>query len=87
VVDEAASDGESSIVGASHRCLAPLEIGTGLSIGFGTADEPRFVCPLIKALAMGAHCPLMRGMLPTRRSVRGRGGLGLGLTGLGLRST
>jgi hypothetical protein len=27
-------------------------------------DEPRFTCPLIKALATRAHCPVMRGMPP-----------------------
>jgi hypothetical protein len=59
VVDEAAGDGEGSIVGAFCRCLAPPEIGTGLSVGFGLTDESRFMCPLIKALATG---PLTRGM-------------------------
>jgi hypothetical protein len=34
VVDEAVSGGESSTVGASRRCLAPLETGTSLSVGF-----------------------------------------------------
>jgi hypothetical protein len=55
VVDKAVGDGESSAVGASRRCLTLSEINTGLSVGFGTVDEPRFVCPLIKELAAGAH--------------------------------
>jgi hypothetical protein len=52
--------------GSFRRCLAPPEIGTRLSVGFGLTDKPRFVCPLIKALAIGAHCPVTCGTPPIR---------------------
>jgi hypothetical protein len=59
MVDEAVGDGESSVVGASRHCLASLEISMGLSVGFGTTDEPHFTCSLLKALAVGAlYLPL-----------------------------
>jgi hypothetical protein len=59
MVDEAVGDDESSVVGAFRHCLAPPEIGTGLSVGFGTTDEPYFTCVLLKALAVGAlYLPL-----------------------------
>jgi hypothetical protein len=34
-----------------------LEIGTGLSVGFETADEPRFMCPFIKVSSSGGPLP------------------------------
>jgi hypothetical protein len=70
VVDEAADDGESSAMEAFHHCLTLPEISIGLSVAFGTAEEPRFVCSLIKVLATRGHCPLTRGTRQSGRSVR-----------------
>jgi hypothetical protein len=78
----AAHDGESSAVGLPITvCASGDWYQTKCRVW--TPDEPRFICPLIKALATGAHCPVTCGM---PHSVRGRGRPRLGLTGLGLRS-
>jgi hypothetical protein len=57
------SGGGSS--GASRRCLAPPEIGTGLSVGFYSRRTS--VCVLIyKGAGDGAHCPVTHGTSPIR---------------------
>lgn len=50
-----------TVVEASHHCQAPSEISTGLKVGFRIVIEPPFMCPLIKASAVGTLLTDMRG--------------------------